>query len=239
VHLENQPEPNTGTAILNIDNTVTFTPATDYLGLATFTYYITDRENDTSNVATVTVNVKEVNYVPVALNDTATTTMNIPVLVDVIKNDSGLDDGLSYIKVMEGASRGFAYVFDSRNIRYIPSSWFVGTDSLTYMVVDEDGDYAMAKVYVVVTERPDHKPNAVPDGRGTVVNTPVNVDVLFNDTGLEDGGIKLLLTQMPIHGTANLETDNTVTYTQPLTTLARITSATRYAILTTTVPLQR
>ncbi len=213
VHLENQPEPNTGTAILNVDNTVTFTPATDYLGLATFTYYITDRENDTSNVATVTVNVKEINYEPVALNDTATTTMNIPVLVDVIKNDSGLDDGISYIKVMEGASRGFAYVFDSRNIRYIPSSWFVGTDSLTYMVVDDDGDYAMAKVYVVVTERPDHKPNAQPDGRGTAINTPVNVDVLFNDTGLEDGGIKLLLTQMPIHGTTNLETDNTVTYT--------------------------
>ena len=213
VHLDQNPDPLTGTVVLNADNTVTFTPVTDYLGLATFTYYITDMDNDTSNVATVTINVKEVNYVPVALNDTATTTMNIPVLVDVIKNDTGLDDGLSYIKVMSKPRHGFAYVFDSRNIRYIPSSWFEGKDSLSYMVVDEDGDYGIAKVYIEVGQRPDHKPKANPDGRGTVKNTPVNVDVLFNDTGLEDGGIKILLTQMPTHGSVLLESDNTVTYT--------------------------
>ncbi|HOK86480.1 MAG TPA: Ig-like domain-containing protein, partial [Tenuifilum sp.] len=213
VHLDQNPDPLTGTAVLNADNTVTFTPVTDYLGLAAFTYYITDRDNDTSNVATVTINVKEVNFVPVAVNDTATTTMNIPVLVDVIKNDSGLDDGLSYIKIMSKPRHGFAYVFDSRNIRYIPSSWFVGKDSLSYMVVDEDGDYGIAKIYIEVGERLDHKPKANPDGRGTVKNTSVNVDVLFNDTGLEDGGIKLLLTQMPTHGNAVLEANNTVTYT--------------------------
>jgi gliding motility-associated-like protein len=213
VHIDQQPDPATGSISLNSDNTVTFTPATDYLGNAEFKYYITDRENDTSNVATVTVNVKEVNYIPVAVNDTATTTMNIPVLVDVIRNDTGLDDGLSYIKVMSKPRHGFAYVFDSRNIRYIPSSWFVGKDSLSYMVVDEDGDYGMAKIYIEVGERLDNKPKANPDGRGTVKNTPVNVDVLFNDTGLEDGGIKLLLTQMPTHGDVLLESDNTVTYT--------------------------
>ncbi|MEW5845404.1 MAG: Ig-like domain-containing protein [Bacteroidota bacterium] len=213
VHIDQQPDPLKGSIVLNADNTVTFTPATDYLGYAEFKYYITDRESDTSNVATVTVNVKEVNYVPVAVNDTATTTMNIPVLVDVIKNDTGLDDGVSYIKIMSKPRHGFAYVFDSRNVRYIPSSWFVGKDSLSYMVVDEDGDYGIAKIYIEVGERPDHKPNAMPDGRGTVKNTAVNVDVLFNDTGLEDGGIKLLLTQMPTHGSVVLDPDNTVTYT--------------------------
>jgi gliding motility-associated-like protein len=213
VHIDQQPDPLKGSIVLNADNTVTFTPATDYLGYAEFKYYITDRESDTSNVATATVNVKEVNYVPVAVNDTATTTMNIPVLVDVIKNDTGLDDGVSYIKIMSKPRHGFAYVFDSRNVRYIPSSWFVGKDSLSYMVVDEDGDYGIAKIYIEVGERPDHKPNAMPDGRGTVKNTAVNVDILFNDTGLEDGGIKLLLTQMPTHGSVVLDPDNTVTYT--------------------------
>ncbi len=213
VHIDQNPDPAKGTVVRNPDNTVTFTPATGYLGLANFTYYITDRDNDTSNVATVTVNVKEFNYVPVAVNDSASTTMNVPVLVDVLKNDTGLNDGVSYIKVMSKPRHGFAYVFDSRNIRYIPSSWFVGKDSLSYMVVDEDGDYGIAKIYIDVAERPDHKPKAMPDGRGTVINTAVNVDVLFNDTGLEDGGIKLLLTQMPAHGNALIQADNTVTYT--------------------------
>ncbi len=213
VTLDEQPDPLIGTAVVNPDNTITFTPATDYLGQATFRYFVTDYDNDTSNVATVTVNVKEVNFIPIAVNDTAYTTMNAPILVDVIANDNDLNDGVDYINIMEKPHHGFAYAYDSRNIRYIPSSWFVGNDSLTYMVVDEDGDYGIAKVYITIGEREDHKPKANPDGRGTIINTPVNIDVLFNDTGLEDGGIKLLITQLPTYGNVQLGTNNIVTYT--------------------------
>ena len=206
-------DPLNGTVYLNSDNTVTFTPAADYLGDAVFKYYITDRTNDTSNVASVTVTVKEVNYVPVANRDTISTVMNFPMLVDVVSNDTGLEDGLDYIKLMDKPLHGFAYVYDDRNIKYFPASWFVGTDSLTYMVVDSDGDYGVAKVIITVKDRLDHKPKANPDGRGTIINQSVNVDVLFNDTGLEDGGLTLILNNLPIHGTAVLEADNTITYT--------------------------
>jgi hypothetical protein len=54
VHIKENPDPLNGTVYLNSDNTVTFTPAADYLGDAVFKYYITDRTNDTSNVASVT-----------------------------------------------------------------------------------------------------------------------------------------------------------------------------------------
>ncbi|BDX37387.1 hypothetical protein CYCD_07420 [Tenuifilaceae bacterium CYCD] len=213
VHIDENPNPLTGSVAVGTDNTVTFTPATDYLGDATFKYYITDRNNDTSNVATVTVAVKEINYVPTANPDTISTEMNIPILADVISNDTGLEDGLDYIKLMDRPQHGFAYVFDDRNIKYFPSSWFIGTDSLSYMVVDADGDYGIAKVIITVKEREDHKPKANPDGRGTSINQPVTVDVLFNDTGLEDGGLTLILNNMPAHGTAVIDSDNTITYT--------------------------
>ncbi len=213
VFIDEFPDAATGTAAVKPDNMVSFTPATDYLGLSTLKYFIVDRNNDTSNVATVTVNVKEVNFIPVANADTASTNMNVPLLVDVVNNDTGLDDGLDYIKVMGKPLHGFAYAFDNHNIKYFPSSWFVGTDSLTYLVADEDGDYDIGKLYITVNERPDHKPLANPDGRGTTTNTPVTVDVLFNDTGLEDGGIKVLLNIFPINGNVLLNADNTVTYT--------------------------
>jgi gliding motility-associated-like protein len=213
VHIASEPNASHGSVSVNADNTVTFTPATDYLGLAEFTYYLTDVDNDTSNVATVTINVKEQNFVPVAVNDTAITEMNKPVLVDVLANDQQLDDGVDFIEVFSNPKHGFAYVYDSRNIRYIPSSWFIGSDSIKYRVVDEDGDYSIATIYVTVTERENHKPVANPDNRGTVLETPVSVDVLFNDTGLEDGGIKLLITQRPLKGTAVLNSDNTIEYT--------------------------
>ncbi|MGE0078543.1 MAG: Ig-like domain-containing protein [Bacteroidales bacterium] len=213
VHIYKEPDLATGLVVVKTDNTVTFTPASDYLGEATFKYYITDRNNDTSNVANVTVMVKEINYVPIANLDTVSTVMNLPVLIDVVENDTGLEDGLDYIRLMNKPLHGFAYVFDNRNIKYFPSSWFIGTDSLTYMVVDSDGDYGIATVIITVKDRIDHKPKANPDSRGTVKNHPVNVDVLFNDTGLEDGGLTLVLSNMPAHGSVVLNDDNTVTYT--------------------------
>ncbi|MCQ4349142.1 cadherin-like domain-containing protein [Pseudomonas stutzeri] len=45
-----------GTAVLNADGTVTFTPDADFNGVATFSYTVTDG-NLVSNTATVTVNV--------------------------------------------------------------------------------------------------------------------------------------------------------------------------------------
>ncbi|MCQ4349124.1 cadherin-like domain-containing protein [Pseudomonas stutzeri] len=44
-----------GTAVLNADGTVTFTPDADFNGVATFSYTVTDG-NLVSNTATVTVN---------------------------------------------------------------------------------------------------------------------------------------------------------------------------------------
>lgn len=213
VFIDENPTTTAGSVVVKADNTITFTPSTDYLGEAKFKYFITDRDNDTSNVATVTVAVKEVNYVPVANPDTVAIEMNTSILIDVVANDTGLDDGLDYIKLMSKPLHGYAYVFDDRNIKYFPSSWFVGVDSLTYMVVDSDGDYGIAKVIIKIESRIDHKPKANPDFRGTSKNQSVNVDVLFNDTGLEDGGIELIIANMPLHGSVVLESNNTVTYT--------------------------
>ncbi len=213
VFVDETPDPATGSVLVNPDNSITFTPAPDYLGDATFKYHITDRQNDASNVASVTVTVKEVNFIPVASNDTTKIYMNNSTLIDVVANDTQLDDGLDYIRILNNPLHGKAYVFDDRTVKYIPSSWFVGIDSLSYMVADSDGDYDMAWVFVNVETRIDHKPVANPDTRGTTVNQPVIVDVLFNDEGLEDGGIQVFNPAAPLHGSVVVNPDNTLTYT--------------------------
>ena len=58
-----------GTAVLNGDGTVTFTPDANFNGAADFTYTASDG-TDNSNTATVTVNVAAVNDAPVAVDDT-------------------------------------------------------------------------------------------------------------------------------------------------------------------------
>ena len=59
-----------GTAVLNADGTVTFTPNADYAGAADFTYIVNDGTADSTSAATVTVNVGAVNDTPVAVANT-------------------------------------------------------------------------------------------------------------------------------------------------------------------------
>jgi VCBS repeat-containing protein len=67
-----------GTAVLNGDGTVTFTPNANFNGTADFSYRVTDGTL-LSNSATVTVNVAAVNDAPT----------NAPVTLDAIGEDSG------------------------------------------------------------------------------------------------------------------------------------------------------
>ena len=57
-----------GTLIVNADNTITYTPNNGYTGYDTFNYQVCDIDNECSS-ATVTVNVKLTNAIPVAVRD--------------------------------------------------------------------------------------------------------------------------------------------------------------------------
>jgi predicted GH43/DUF377 family glycosyl hydrolase len=59
--------PTHGTAVPNADGTVTYTPDADYHGSDSFTYTVDDDDGATSNEATVTVTINDVNDPPVAV----------------------------------------------------------------------------------------------------------------------------------------------------------------------------
>jgi hypothetical protein len=205
--------PTQGIASVNTDNTVTFTPEPDFIGTMTFRYTVTDADGD-SDDAQVTIAVKAgVNIVPEAKNDNASTIINTPVEINVLANDSGLDDGFGSIYVHSNPAFGTVVVNANRTITYTPSYMFVGTETFQYVIEDVDGDYSMATVTVTVTERPDYKPVANDDRRGCSFNTPVIVDVLVNDTGLNDEPLAVSISQDPTQGIASVNTDNTVTFT--------------------------
>src|SRR5258706_8477456 len=67
-----------GTAVMNGNGTVTFTPNPNFNGAADFTYKATDGAVQ-SNSAHVTVNVAAVNDAPVANGDTLSATEDTPV----------------------------------------------------------------------------------------------------------------------------------------------------------------
>jgi len=212
VSLETLPNATEGTVVVNIDNTITFTPFTDYIGFSSFKYRVTDKDNE-SDDATVTINVKSgVNYVPVALDDVATTIENRNVSINVLANDTHLDDGIENVIIHRFPKFGTVVVNANYTVTYTPSPWFVGTDDFDYMVSDVDGDYGIAKVSITVNPIVNSYPVANDDSRGTSKNVSVKVNVLINDTGLDDGGLALTIPMNPSNGTVVVNLDNTITY---------------------------
>jgi hypothetical protein len=82
--------PSFGTAVLNPDGTVTYTPNLNFTGADSFTYKVTVG-TQTSDFATVSLNVTAVNDPPVAVDDTATVTANTPIQINVLANDTDPD----------------------------------------------------------------------------------------------------------------------------------------------------
>ena len=78
---------------------------------------------------------------------------------------------------------------------------------------DTEGDYSVATVTVSIVERPDFIPVAVDDRRGAAMNTPRNVNVLINDSGLDDTPITVTAITLPVHGLASVNADNSILYT--------------------------
>ena len=81
------------------------TPNADYNGPDSFTYTITDADGDIST-ATATINVAPTSDAPIALDDTATTAEDTPVIIGVLGNDSDPDGDTLTITEVAGQPIG-------------------------------------------------------------------------------------------------------------------------------------
>jgi len=101
------------------------------------------------------ITVTNVNDPPVAVNDSAITDEDTPVIIDVLNNDSDVDgDILTVDSVTQGANG--SVINNGGNVTYTPGIGFNGTDSFNYTVSDGNGgtDTATVTVNVTVVEMP-------------------------------------------------------------------------------------
>ncbi len=164
-----------GTVVINPDGTITFTPAPNFNGPATISYTISDGNGGTST-ATITVQVDEVNDVPVANPSTATTNEDTPVNVPVLANDTDAD-GDPLTVTSASAPNGTVAINPDGSVTYTPNANFNGTDTITYTITDGNGGFSTSTVIVTVSPVND-APAATPIAPQTnddadVVNLPV------------------------------------------------------------------
>lgn len=127
--------PARGTATVNANGTISYTPAANDNGSDSFTYRVSDG-TAASNTATVSLNISAVNDAPVATNDSATTTQNTAVTINVLSNDSDVEGSTLMPNLVAVPAHGSVTVNANGTITYSPLTGYVGTDSLTYSVSD-------------------------------------------------------------------------------------------------------
>ena len=206
-----------GTAVLNANGTVTFTPSANFNGAADFTYSVTDGSL-TSNIATVSVAVAAVNDAPVANADSLTATEDTPVIftaVQLLGNDTDVDGNtLSIASVTSGAG-GTAVLNANGTVTFTPSANFNGAANFTYTVSDGSLTSNTATVTVAVAAVND-APVANADGLAAIEDTAViytAAQLLGNDTDVDGNTLSIARVTSGAGGTAVLNANGTVTFT--------------------------
>ena len=244
--VESVTDPAYGTAEVNADNTVTYTPNPDYAGPDSFTYEVSDGLGATVT-GTVTVTVRPLPDDPVAVDDTESLNEDASVTIAVLANDSDPDEG-AVLSVRSAAKpkTGSATVNADNTVTYEPNADFNGEDSFTYTVVDDTGRTATATVRVSVAAVDDDPPVATDYSVRTNENEAVVIDVLANDRDPDGQTLTVAITSQPGEGTAVRNADDTITYTPATDFLGvesfeyRVTDPTgRSATATVTVEVAR
>ncbi|MDY7231400.1 Ig-like domain-containing protein [Hyalangium rubrum] len=220
-------QPATGGTVTLVGGVVSFTPAANFAGIATFTYTISDGNGGT-DTATVTVTVTELNDVPDAVNDAVTVAEDsAATVVDVLANDTFAPDvgeTLTVTSVTQPATGG-TVTLTGGVVRFTPAANFAGTVTFTYTISDGRGGTDIATVTVTVTEAND-PPDAVNDAVTVAEDSGATVvDVLANDTFAPDVGETLTVTAV-----TQPATGGTVTLSAGV---VRFTPATNFAGTTT------
>ncbi len=176
-----------GTFILDtVSGNVTFTPDTGFFGTVTIPYTIQDsaglRDSSPADI-TVTVNPPA----PDAQNDSSSTVVNTPKVIDVLLNDIG--PGINPASVTVPASgigaptKGIVTIAPDGKITYAPNPGVSGTETFTYTVCNTSVPTPVcdtATVTINIT------PQATPDSATTLAGSSVTFPVSANDVGSID-----------------------------------------------------
>ncbi|MER2491542.1 Ig-like domain-containing protein, partial [Catenovulum sediminis] len=176
-----------GNAVIN-QGKVDFTPQSDFYGVVTLAYSIADVMGQTAT-GSVQVTVTPVNDSPVAVNDSASTSEDTSIQIDVITNDLDIDGDTLSLKSVS-PSIGTASI-EGNKVLFVPASNFFGTATIDYTIEDEAGLTASAQVTVDVGSTND-LPVALDDSATTNEDVTVMVDVLNNDSDSDGDTLTLV-----------------------------------------------
>jgi len=211
--------PDHGSAVVNANGTITYSPASGYFGTDTLSYFVCDTTVPThlcSNSATLTVAVGQA--APVAAPDAYDVRKNKVYSVEapgVLANDSD-PNGLALQAVFQaGPAHGSLTLRADGSFDYDPVNGFTGTDTFIYTACTPDpGSLCSAPATVTLSVTND-RPVAPDDEYGLDQDSTLAVSapgVMTNDSDPNDDALTAELVTDADHGLLSLSADGSFDY---------------------------
>jgi gliding motility-associated-like protein len=176
-------------------NTHTVTPVVDFTGVLTVPVLVNDGTVN-SNVFNLSINVADVNDLPVAVNDTEQTGEDTPVSFNVISNDTDGDGTIAAntvdlnttsagIQQSVSTASGTFSVNASGVVTFTPLANFSGAATVQYTVNDNSGGTSNAAT-ITVTVNPANDAPVITGQNPLVTNEDQNIIIGFSDLVVTD-----------------------------------------------------
>lgn len=205
-------------------NNIIYTPSNRFTGKDTLIYQrslVTTDACTTVLSDTAIVYITITNQPPVAVNDAITTFSCTPVDIKIKTNDSDPEQTTLTPILVSNPTNG-TVVLNGEGYKYTPNTNFTGTDQFTYKVQDGSTDALQSNTATVVitvsgAANPNQSPLASADNDNTLINQPVNTNVLANDSDPDNDPLTINITATgllkPANGTIQLLANNMIRYT--------------------------
>ena len=139
-----------------------------------------------------------VNLAPTAASDTAATSTEQAININVLANDSDPEGDTLTITAVSNPSNGAASN-SGTSVQYTPASGFSGTDGFSYTISDGNGHEATGQVSITVASV-NQAPTAANDNVSTMQDQAVSIDVLANDSDPEGDTLTITTISNPGNG---------------------------------------
>ncbi|MGM0376799.1 MAG: Ig-like domain-containing protein [Bacteroidota bacterium] len=132
-------QPKNGKAEITSENTIKYTPDERFTGRDQLRYRVCNNSGGCDE-ATVSIEVKDYDFTPQAVNDTAKVDVESTAEINVLQNDQNLYDHPLELRITTELNNGYSEITDDLRLKLDFTSYFVGRDSLVYEVCDAEGD---------------------------------------------------------------------------------------------------